>query len=265
MKRAIQAVARIACTALLLNVLSAGTAMAQAAQAQRRQATQSITPDQLFGWAQTSFSSLFPGSPLSVTAAGFVYRYYPATQTFLAVLDGGDVYVLGPISGGTLLRVGALADFSCAVLANCGPTPWWPPPNINAEFAKVSNPKTLPLEGGQAPAVGGPVWQQATRDGTLQYFYTDMVVPLYGGKPVLGVFFTHPVTKQSCVNLVDRATGANLLPDAHSYTGCSADPFDWVAGRGLGYMTHLLSGVCNVNGWNEALQTWDAGRFTCPP
>jgi hypothetical protein len=77
----------------------------------------------LMDWAQATYPTLFPGTPATGTLLGFQYRYYAATQTFLGVNSGGDVDVLGPLSGNMLLRVGSLSDFSCLVYpASCAST-----------------------------------------------------------------------------------------------------------------------------------------------
>jgi hypothetical protein len=74
----------------------------------------------LMDWAQASYPTLFPGSPATTSAPGFVYRFYPATQTFVAVTSGNDVYVLGPLTDASLLRLGSLGDFECLVFpSNC--------------------------------------------------------------------------------------------------------------------------------------------------
>ncbi|MBI2771867.1 MAG: DUF1800 domain-containing protein [Burkholderiales bacterium] len=65
-------------------------------------------------WAQAAFPQFFPGAPATVNKGTFVYRYYDGTGNFLAVA-GSDVYVLGPVTAGTLKRIGSLADFSCGV------------------------------------------------------------------------------------------------------------------------------------------------------
>jgi hypothetical protein len=69
----------------------------------------------LMDWAETHYSQLFPGHSQNQSLSPYVYRYYPATGNYLG-LAGEDIYVLGPVSGGQLLRVGALSDFRCQVV-----------------------------------------------------------------------------------------------------------------------------------------------------
>jgi hypothetical protein len=87
--------------------------------------TATITADQLFAWAQTSFPTLFPGSPATATANGFVYRAYSsgnaiAVTSTLAGVPAGTILVLGPFTGNALLTVGTLSSLNCAIApSNC--------------------------------------------------------------------------------------------------------------------------------------------------
>ncbi len=73
------------------------------------------TADELMDWAERAYWTLFPDHRPTLQAAPFLYRYYPGTGNHLGVA-GEDVYVLGPLSDGTVVRVGSLADFAGAVL-----------------------------------------------------------------------------------------------------------------------------------------------------
>ncbi|MES2938423.1 MAG: hypothetical protein V4864_12120 [Pseudomonadota bacterium] len=84
-----------------------------------------VVPDAaaLMDWAQAAYPSLFPGAQPTVSAAPFLYRYYPQTGNYLGVA-GTTVFVLGPVSNGALMTVGSLADFACRVdPAGCQPPP----------------------------------------------------------------------------------------------------------------------------------------------
>jgi len=78
-------------------------------------ASPAITIEQLMDWAERKYPDLFPGHSSTMMAAPYLYRYYPQTQNYIGV-DGQDVYVLGPISGNSLLGVGSMSGFGCAVL-----------------------------------------------------------------------------------------------------------------------------------------------------
>lgn len=87
-------------------------------------ATPSITPGQLFDWAQIQFPTLFPAGPAdqALTAGGVAYtlRYYPGTANYLGVGDAdGVVYGLGAFSGNVIASFGTLADYTCDVTGRC--------------------------------------------------------------------------------------------------------------------------------------------------
>ncbi|MBH9554363.1 DUF1800 domain-containing protein [Inhella sp. 4Y17] len=76
-------------------------------------------------WAENVYSPFFPSHEPDLRADPFTYRYYPSTQNYLGVAADASgvsrVYIFGPISGGVLADVGALADFSERVLAGVAP------------------------------------------------------------------------------------------------------------------------------------------------
>jgi uncharacterized protein (DUF1800 family) len=74
------------------------------------------TITELLDWAEQAYSEYFPGPASDQVLAPYVYRYYPATDNYVGVA-GSDVYVLGPVSGGELLRVGSLGDFAALVFS----------------------------------------------------------------------------------------------------------------------------------------------------
>lgn len=69
--------------------------------------------DCLFSWAERQYAQYFaPGSRPSATSAPYDYRYCPGTRNYLATSSVyGNVWVLGPISGGQVQSVGTLASF----------------------------------------------------------------------------------------------------------------------------------------------------------
>lgn len=74
----------------------------------------------LLDWAERHYPHFFPGRRPDVVEPPYQYRHYPATGNYVGVADG-QVYVLGPLSGGQLLHVGAVADFAAQVLASVRP------------------------------------------------------------------------------------------------------------------------------------------------
>ena len=82
-----------------------------------------VTADELFDWAQVAYSQFFPSARTSLQLGPYTYRYYPESGNHVA-LAGQDIYVQGPISGGMLLFVGTLGEFSCLVMPSlCGEPP----------------------------------------------------------------------------------------------------------------------------------------------
>jgi uncharacterized protein (DUF1800 family) len=78
-----------------------------------------VTPTVLMDWAEGVLPQHFPGHKANQSAPPYTYRYYPETGTYMGV-SGTDAYVLGPLTGGVLTRVGSLADFACGIDAtNC--------------------------------------------------------------------------------------------------------------------------------------------------
>ena len=74
------------------------------------------TPTELMDWAERAYPQYFPSAQPNVVESPYVYRHYSQSGNYVGVA-GADVYVLGPVSGGALLRVGSLADFAPQVLA----------------------------------------------------------------------------------------------------------------------------------------------------
>ena len=75
------------------------------------------TTTELLDWAERVYSAFFPGHQANITFDPYVYRYYAATQNYVGVA-AGRVYILGPVSGGVLADVGAVADFATRVFAS---------------------------------------------------------------------------------------------------------------------------------------------------
>jgi hypothetical protein len=73
-----------------------------------------VSVDALFNWAEVAYADYFPSARPTQSLAPYMYRYYPETGNHLAVSDN-KIYVQGPISGGELLYVGTVDDFTCQV------------------------------------------------------------------------------------------------------------------------------------------------------
>lgn len=91
--------------------------------------------DAFFNWVPMRYSQHFSGTYTSGTSAPYTYRYFPSTQNFVAV-SGSDVYILGPVSGGVVQKVGPLSQFACEVNpVNCSQVPVVPAAPTAASMA----------------------------------------------------------------------------------------------------------------------------------
>jgi hypothetical protein len=79
-----------------------------------------LSPDEAMDWAQQTFPSLFPAAGSSAGyAAPYSYRYYPGSGNYLGISTGSSdvaIYVYGPASGGEIVRIAALADYTCVIV-----------------------------------------------------------------------------------------------------------------------------------------------------
>lgn len=67
--------------------------------------------ERVFDWAEQAYAAyLQPAGSTSEIHDGYYYRYYPSTQAHVGV-KGGNVYYMGPASGGQVQSMGTLADF----------------------------------------------------------------------------------------------------------------------------------------------------------
>jgi hypothetical protein len=100
---------------------AATTAPRQLPQVRQLASTAPFTASTLMDWAESALPQLFPGPQSNQTLGSYTYRYYPATQNFIAV-NGDQVYVLGPFTGNQLAFVGTLSGLSCTINpSTCAP------------------------------------------------------------------------------------------------------------------------------------------------
>ena len=60
---------------------------------------------------------LAPASPPTSAGDGFVYRYYSSTNTYVAAKNG-TLFAMGPVTGGEVVAVGAVADWLSQAVSN---------------------------------------------------------------------------------------------------------------------------------------------------
>ncbi len=68
-------------------------------------------------WAERTLPEYFPGHQGDRQLPPFTYRYYPESGYYLGS-DGTEMFVLGPITGGALVKVGTVAQFAASVAAS---------------------------------------------------------------------------------------------------------------------------------------------------
>lgn len=76
-----------------------------------------VTDAQVFSYAAANYPSIFSGAATAGQFQQYDYQYYPATGNYLAVDSTGTVYILGPITGGAITSVGAVASFANVISA----------------------------------------------------------------------------------------------------------------------------------------------------
>ena len=65
--------------------------------------------ERVFDYLEAAYPQyLAPASPATQQGAGFVYRHYPQTRSYLGVLNG-DLYAVVPIAGATPVMLGSIA------------------------------------------------------------------------------------------------------------------------------------------------------------
>ena len=72
--------------------------------------------DRIFNYMETAYPGYFaPKGAASSTASGFYYRYYSATNAYIATVNN-TVYYMGPASQNKVVSLGALADWLAAAI-----------------------------------------------------------------------------------------------------------------------------------------------------
>ena len=71
-----------------------------------------ISNDDIFNWAESTYSSIFPPRETNKSLQPYTYRYYSTTNNYLAVDQEGGIWILGPnLTQGKIVQVGNLSDF----------------------------------------------------------------------------------------------------------------------------------------------------------
>lgn len=82
-----------------------------------------LTASGLFDWAEQNLPQYFPGPGVNGQAPPFTYRFYQATDSYLAVSSDGGVYVRGPeISNNEIRFLAPFGLFRCRLTPSACPT-----------------------------------------------------------------------------------------------------------------------------------------------
>ncbi len=127
---------------------------------------------QLMDFGEAAFPVYFPGKQPNRIVNNWVYRYYPLTQAYLAVIDG-RILVLGGPFGPDVRDVGAVIDYI---------TPRRTRPTANAGNDRSANAgSVVALDGsGSSDPNGDPLtyrWTLTTRPGTSRATLTAATSP----------------------------------------------------------------------------------------
>lgn len=79
--------------------------------------TFAITDDQMFAFAEANYPSIFTGTATAGVSPPYNYRYYPASQNYLAVDTSGVIFIMGPYTGGVVTAIGPVTDYAAAITA----------------------------------------------------------------------------------------------------------------------------------------------------
>jgi len=84
------------------------------ASPQRAAANGTISATAFLDWAEGAFPAYFSTHVADSYLSPYTYRYYPSSGHYLGVADNA-AYLMGPVSGGNVMSVGALSSFECLV------------------------------------------------------------------------------------------------------------------------------------------------------
>lgn len=76
-----------------------------------------ISNARMFAYAEASYPSLFAGAATAGQYQQYNYRYYPDSGNYLAVDTSGEIFLLGPYTGGVITAVGPVTAFAGVITA----------------------------------------------------------------------------------------------------------------------------------------------------
>lgn len=192
--------------------------------------------ERLFDWAEATYPQHFPGHATTLRAGPYLYRHYPSSGNYVGAA-GIEVYVLGPISGGALTKVGELGDFRCLVRpTDCSA----PHPTrvfvgnrtslLERDGRVVRIADLTPVAGSEAiPGSAGsrlPVWGRKVVESQSRVLAADGTVTSWAGPydaALGGTKVIKEIWPEKLVDLSDlgglTADGTVLVPTAREFVG----------------------------------------------
>ncbi len=76
-----------------------------------------ISNARVFAFAEANAPGIFPGTASAGQYQQYDYRYYPASGNYLAVDTSGEIFILGPYTGGAIQSIGPVASFADSITA----------------------------------------------------------------------------------------------------------------------------------------------------
>lgn len=201
--------------------------------------TRLVTATELFDWAEREYPQYFPSRQVNRQLDPYVYRYYPESGNH-AALAGDRIYVQGPVSGGGLLFVGTLEDYSCRASPTlCGETPR--NCNLPASWAVLGNTCT--------PNAGQPSTLASGENFTL----VDTVTPTTGS------------ARYTCSD-GSLSTVGTIACEVSAPLACNTASLSWTVGdntctSNAGDPTQLASGVTYT--FTDSTGTSGTARYSC--
>jgi hypothetical protein len=202
--------------------------------------TRPATADELFNWAEVAYPEYFPSRRSNLLLGPYTYRYYPESQNHVAVSDG-LIFLQGPISGGGLLYVGSVAEYTCLAMPElCG--------NAPAACAPVT----------QWTSTGGNICAPDTGQNNpiahgASFTFTDNTGPLYGAAPY------------RCENGTLQPQGT-LVCSTQEPAACNTNAISWSVGGNTctpnaTEPTQIASGTSYI--FSDSVQTNGQATYSC--
>lgn len=202
----------------------------------RAASVSTLSSNSLFNWAEAAYPALFPSHSENQVFGTYLYRYYPQTNSYLA-LDGQIFQYLGPASGNQLITVGRSSDFACSVdSTKCGAGPLdgraWDAPVLVASNFQGGGPTRYGIDD-----KGRVLLVFVKNDGQRDRLYSSRVTPNVGSAGAI-------VSPPQAIDIV----GGIAKPPAAQFTMAVAPNGDavvaWLSPENCTASTYSTSGSC---------------------